>query len=153
MNLPNAKKRALGRVPRRSAPVRADWDLACDLIDFDHLGALPEVEKSKGAEIAVAVSNSLPRVDVKALPLDERWRVIAVMGHDPGDETLHPSRSHTVFAVVCQLVRGGADDDVIAAVLLDPDLGVSAHVREQRRPLAYATRQIRNARQRVMSNG
>jgi P4 family phage/plasmid primase-like protien len=47
------------------------------------------------------------------------------------------------------MVRGGCDDQTIAAVLLDPGFAISAHTREQKRPLDYAARQIKKARDAV----
>ena len=98
------------------------------------------------------------RVQLDALPprlrdLDElpaavtpRTRMLIVQGDDPDDEERYASRSEVTFAVCTELVRAGCDDDTIAAVLLDPDHGISAHTLAQKRSLDYATRQIMRAR-------
>lgn len=49
----------------------------------------------------------------------------------------------------CELVRAGCSDEQIAAVLLDPDFGISAHTLAQKRELEYAARQIERARGEV----
>jgi hypothetical protein len=52
-----------------------------------------------------------------------------------------------MWAVACQLVRAGCDDNTIAAILLDKDYPVSAHVFRQKRPVEYVGRQIQRARE------
>lgn len=44
------------------------------------------------------------------------------------------------------MMRAGCDDALILGVILDPDLGISGHVLAQKRPEAYAQRQVARAR-------
>ena len=55
------------------------------------------------------------------------------------------------MAVACALVRAGASDSQIAGILLNPDLPIHAHVRDQKGhgPRAYVARQIERALERV----
>jgi hypothetical protein len=55
-----------------------------------------------------------------------------------------------MWAVTCELVRAGCEDDMIAAVLLDPDFGISDHPLRQKRSVEYVARQIERAREEVI---
>ncbi len=81
--------------------------------------------------------------------MDMRWKIIIRRGYDPGEPDLWPSRSEATFAATCVMVRAGVEDELIASALLDPDLGISEHVRAQPNPRQYAARQIARARERV----
>ncbi|RJX68144.1 hypothetical protein D6858_09535 [Tsuneonella suprasediminis] len=97
----------------------------------------------------VQLEREPPRLkDLDELPerVTPRTRMLIVQGDDPDDQLKYASRSEVTFAVCCELVRAGCDDDTIAAVLLDPDFGISAHTRAQKRSLEYAARQIERAR-------
>src|SRR4051812_41113578 len=69
----------------------------------------------------------------------------------PNDLTRFPTRSEALFFVCCDLVRAGVEDDVIASIILDRDLGISASVIDKPRPNEYAARQIQRARDAVES--
>lgn len=92
-----------------------------------------------------------PLASLDELPAEvtPRIRMLIVQGCDPDEPDKYASRSEVTFAVVCGMVRGGCTDEQIGAVLLDPDMGISAHTREQKRPLEYAARQIERARAEV----
>jgi len=56
--------------------------------------------------------------------------MLIIRGNDP-DDPGYPSQSEVMFAVACELVRGGCTDDQIASVLLDTDFRVSGHIYRQ----------------------
>lgn len=153
INWPNKKKRDAGRVPVLASIVeRHD--------DEEHIYGLgiftpaPRVQSDDGGLVAptVKISGNLPRLkDLDELPeaVTSRTKMLIVQGDDPDDQLRYDSRSEVTFAVCCELVRAGCDDDTIAAVLLDPDFGISAHTMAQKRSTAYAARQIQRAREEV----
>ena len=61
------------------------------------------------------------------------------------------SRSEAVWYVTCELVRCGVPDDTIAGILLDHDLGISAHVYDQKNPQGYVVRQIQRAHEHAVN--
>ncbi|WP_169829176.1 DUF5906 domain-containing protein [Tsuneonella mangrovi] len=153
INRPNKKKRATGRVPRVAAVLeRHD--------DEEHIYGLgiftpaPRVQSDDGGLVAptVKISGNLPRLkDLDELPeaVTPRTKMLIVQGDDPDDQLRYDSRSEVTFAVCCELVRAGCDDDMIAAVITDPDFGIAAHTLAQKRYMEYAARQIRRAREEV----
>lgn len=123
MNVLSETKRARGRVPAMSAVVKADWDLRYGLEELEGAPALPELAK---------------------------WWLgpLLISGRRPGKE--YPSRSEAVWAAVCELIRSGASDDLVSWLILNEDLTISTHVREQGNPSEYAARQIADARKMVL---
>lgn len=150
INVPDAKKRGRGRTETMATIVNLT-DAAYPLHDFT---PAPEVQSAKGATSSarVKISGNLPRLkDMDELPeaVTQRTRMLIVQGDDPDDPTRYGSKSEVMWAVVCELVRAGCDDDTIAAVLLDPDLGISDHPLRQKRSVEYVARQIERARDEV----
>ncbi|MBX7496850.1 RepB family DNA primase [Qipengyuania sp. 6B39] len=90
-------------------------------------------------------------IDLDTLPaaVTPRTRMLIVQGDDPDDPLRYSSRSEVTFAVVCEMVRAGCTDEQIAAVIADPDLGISAHTLAQKQTRAYVERQIERARAEV----
>lgn len=151
INWPNEKKRKAGREPRLAAVVERHDDRVYNLAEFT---PAPRIQSEDGGLAApkVRISGNLPRLkDLDDLPekVSQRTRMLIVQGDDPDDQLRYSSRSEVTFAVCCELVRAGCDDDTIAAVITDPDLGISAHTLAQKRPLEYAARQIERAREEV----
>jgi hypothetical protein len=122
VNFPNEKKRAKCRVPALARVVEADWDRRIT-------PALPAVEEL-GKEAQAGLPDATPAAD---LP---QWLQDAITSGDTANS--NGDRSDAVFAVTCGLVREGWADDAIAAILLDPSNGISAHVRAQAKPRRYA---------------
>lgn len=152
VNLPSEKKRWRGRVDTPTRLVWADWSCRFRVADFPE-PVKPKEAKAGGAAGRVALSADLPKVaSLDDLPatVSDRTRMLISNGDDPDDPTRYPSRSEVLFAVLCEMVRAGVDDDVMAAVILDPDYGISAHVLEQPRPRQYVQRQIQRARDEAM---
>ncbi len=151
INIPDEKKRKRGRTETLATIVELS-DITYPLHDFT---PAPEVQSTKGTGSAnkVVISGNLPRLkDLDELPeeVTQRTRMLIVQGDDPDDPTRYGSKSEVMWAVVCELVRAGCEDDMIAAVLLDPDLGVSDHPLRQKRSLEYVARQIERAKEEVV---
>ncbi|MCO8144874.1 DUF5906 domain-containing protein [Rhodovulum tesquicola] len=147
VNVLSKSKRAKGRTPARTRLVWADWSRRFRVADLP-APVKPKEAKAGGAAGRVVISKDLPKVEsLDDLPaaVDARTRMLIVNGDDPDDPARYPSRSEVLFAVLCAMVRAGVADDVMAAVILDPDHGISAHVLEQPRPHDYAQRQIQRA--------
>ncbi|MES2846127.1 MAG: virulence-associated E family protein [Pseudomonadota bacterium] len=105
---------------------------------------VPSTKVVTAADTAAAVP--LAGVDVAALPLTDGLRALIVQGRDPDEPARWPSRSEALFYAVCGMVRAGCEDGEILGVILNPDLGISDHVLAQKRPEAYAQRQVARAR-------
>ena len=149
VNLANQKKRDRGRGDAPTRLVAADWARQFRAADFP---TPPEKSKEVKAGVErVNLSKDLPRVEsLDNLPVSPEWRAVIVNGNDPDRPDRWPSRSETLWAVLCEMVRAGVADDTMAALILDPDYGISAHVLEQPRPHQYAARQIQRARDKAV---
>lgn len=149
-NIPDDKKRKKGRTERLAEIVEIG-EVTYPLHDFT---AAPEVQATNsGSGVKVQISGNLPRLkDLDELPeaVTPRTRMLIVQGDDPDDATRYGSKSEVMWAVTCELVRAGCEDDMIAAVLLDPDYGVSDHPLRQKRSVEYVARQIERAREEVI---
>lgn len=148
VNWPSDDKRAAGQVPALAKFV--SWN------GVEHPLSAFGVSKGEGptgGAAEVELPRDLPKIDsLDVLPaaVSDRTKMLITNGDDPDDPTKYPSRSEALFAVLCELVRADVADDVIAAVILDPDFGVSAHVLKQPRPRDYAQRQIQRARDKAV---
>ena len=147
LNRPNEKKRAAGRVPRLASVVEYHAGRVYSLAEFTQ--GPPRTAAGTAGQGKVQLEAAPPPIDLDTLPptVSQRTRMLIVQGCDPDDELRYDSRSEVLFGVCCDLVRAGCDDDTIAAVILDRDLPISAHVLAQRRPVQYAARQIERARE------
>jgi hypothetical protein len=152
INLPNAKKRKAGRGPRLAAVIDE-----CSSWERHPLGEFWAAQRKDAAPAAGQAEVQLDALPPRLRDLDElpaavtpRTRMLIVQGDDPDDQQRYKSRSEVTFAVVCELVRAQCSDEQIAAVLLDPNFGISAHTLAQKSgPLLYAKRQIARARAEV----
>lgn len=145
VNWPDAEKRKRGRRPRLATVIHESGE-AYPLHDFT-----PSAEaKASGASAKVQISSNLPRIkglDDLPASVSQRTRMLIVQGDDPDDPTKYGSKSEVMWAVTCELIRAGCEDDIIAAVLLDPDFGISDHPLRQKRSVEYVARQIERARE------
>lgn len=160
-NLPDEKKLAKGRMRALArVVVSPDKGPRYRLEGFN--AADPKLVRIKGksgkaAKLPVVeLPASLPHVDLKALALPDRLKVIIMQGAHPDPAEVAkkteqrggkpPSRSEWVFDVCCNCLRHGLDHATIAAILVNKDFGISAHVLDQggngRR---YAAKQIASA--------
>ena len=148
VNLPDAKKRAASRVPVVARLVQFDAERLYDLTQFDALlSAEPNQPVVAAHPTKIVVDfDVLPVVDVDALPVKDNSKALIRTGTDPERDAPFHSRSEAVFAVACALLRAGCADQLVAAVLLDPKLAISGHVREQKDPRRCVIRTIMNAR-------
>jgi hypothetical protein len=151
INIPGEKKRKKGRKEALSRVVEADWSKVYPLSAFT---PAPRVQLGDSYGPEVKLSGNLPRLDsLDDLPttVNDKTKALIVQGDDPDDPTKYPSRSEALFAVLCEMVRADCSDDQIAAVILDPDYGISGHVLDQPRPQQYAARQIQRAREEAIN--
>ena len=145
VNVPNARKVQKGRKPAPTRVVQADWQRRYRLEDFTpavrkHAGSDGRTAASAIRSVAVAES-----VDVSKLPLSDRVKALIVNGTDPDEPGRWADRSRLVLHVLCEMIRADLPEGVMKAIILDPDLGISAHVREQKGAERYADRQIQRA--------
>ena len=119
------------------------------------LNAFPAVPAGGAAAVvgrgAPALASDLPAVPFDAsgrpdLPVSDRTKMLIVQGRDPDDPGRYRSRSEAFWAVVCDLARAEVSDDLIAAVVLNPDFAISGHPLDQPKPRQYVARQIGRAR-------
>lgn len=152
INVPGEKKRKKGRVPALAKVVQGSWSLRYPLEDFTPAPRVQTPDSGGGPE--VKLSGNLPRIEsLDDLPdlVTDKMKQIIVQGDDPDDPMRYGSRSEAVFGVLCELVRAKCTDDQMAAVMLDPDYGISAHILAQPRPQQYAARQIQRAREHAIN--
>ena len=107
----------------------------------------------RGAPVAVAGPigrlNSLD--DLRGV--SDHTKKLIVQGMDPDNPGKWENRSDLVLHVLCDLIRADVSDDDMLAVILDPDFGVGAHVRDQPKPESYARRQVQRALERQLRPG
>ncbi|ODU47648.1 MAG: hypothetical protein ABS96_03360 [Lysobacteraceae bacterium SCN 69-123] len=163
-NIPNATKRAKGRV---KAPAKLyDWTTGepYPLASFKQAPAAradaPAIRKTPSAtqkpgpvpagpygvaELeawATANGKQLPGAALKALVHGEQLT-------DDNGQRIYRSGSEATWAVCCGLARAGVPDELIAAAILDKNNGGAAHVHRQQKPTAYAWMQVRKARAEI----
>jgi hypothetical protein len=154
INVPNAKKRKVGRVPTLAYVVEAatDWSRQYALDDFEVSGpAAPAMMLSASARSIgpVSVNHLSHTIDAATLELIQ-------IGDDPGapigsKDAHFPSRSEAVWRVTCDLARAGCALEEIAGILINPANGISQSILEKRRPSQYALRQAKQALKVVSS--
>ena len=159
MNRPNAKKRKRGREEVMAELVHFDATVSYPITDFT---AAQQVQTSASAGFSGGRSELTPKVDTANIPrvsdLDELgddvkgWvKVLINLGHDPDNPKRFESKSHTLFAVICELLRAKIPDEIIFSIITDRDFGISEHVYNQgTRVEAYALRQIERAKERAI---
>ncbi|WP_166486148.1 DUF5906 domain-containing protein [Jannaschia sp. CCS1] len=147
VNWPNDKKRKKGRKPALAQVVDVDWSRTYAPGDFERSPMFAKSASSGTAQ--VTLPKDLPELlGLESLPtaVSDRTKMLITVGDDPDDPMRYASRSEVLFAVLCELVRAEVADDVIAAVILDEDYGISGHINDQADPRRYARRQIQRAR-------
>jgi hypothetical protein len=148
LNIPDKKKLAKGR--KLACARLVEWNgTKHDLTEFT---PAPAVQfKSERSGEGVKLSGNLAKTDLDKLPkqVSSKLKTIIVQGEDAEDVNRFPSRSEALFYVCCELIRGGVDDDTIASIIMDRDLGIAASVLDKPRPAEYAARQIQRAREEV----
>lgn len=153
INRPDDRKRRKGRTPALATLVEWNADAVYPLAKFS---PAPKVQTPGGdgasATVRVDTASVHRPASVDDLPaaVADWAKVLIVQGHDPEHPGKYPSRSEALFAVCCELVRGGCDDATIYSVITDPDFAISASVLDKGRGAEkYALRQIASAREAV----
>jgi len=153
INMPTETKKRKGRVPVLASVLEWHDDRIYDLSQFTPAPSLrPSANSSGDNEVKVNISSDLTHVCVddlaaKNINVPDPIKILIVHGHNPDNPSQYPSRSEPLFAVVCALVRAGANDATIAGVIMNRDNGISASVLDKRHPENYAEKQIRDARE------
>jgi hypothetical protein len=150
VNALNTKKRIAGRKPARAF-------LLHELTDFGRRYTIEDCERVLGAGLAVLSAERpdmapiiLHTAESLAIEVPEPILALISSGDDPerpmsGRDARYPSRSEAVYRVACELARAGADEGIIAGVLLNPLNGISRSILEKRDPEKYARRQASQA--------
>lgn len=144
VNWPDKKKRARGRVPALARLVYA----GSEVYPLSAFGRLAEPASGSFR----SSTNSVPPgpikpVDLASLPITDELRALIRAGADPKDSARWADRSRLVFHVLCKLIRADVADEELLSIILDPQYGISDHVREQPKPVEYAWRQVQRALQ------
>lgn len=126
INIPDARKRAKGRVTAEASIIHADWDRFYTLDDFE-----PYVEEKKRKK-----SNK-----------DDKWleRVIANGPDHEGKFSFDNDRSKAVWAVCCALIRKNVPVEDIVEIITNKENKISEHVLDQSNPKRYALKQAEKA--------
>lgn len=148
VNIPGAKKLKKGRKPA----------LAKVLL-FEEFNIYPVSEFKK---FEMSVQQSQQSLDFESAPTPEsiddldRWDIspnhkeLIITGKWPNQPNRYVSRSEAVFAVVAELVRARAPDNVIEWVITNPSFKISERALEQHNPSKYAQSEIASAREKVV---
>lgn len=115
---------------------------------------LPGSEQLPGGGEKVKISGNVAPVYVddlatKNITIPDSMKVLIVQGFDPDNPNKYPSRSEALWAVVCALARAGADDEIIAGVIMNRDNKISSSVLDKPRPERYAAKQIQDAKEEI----
>jgi len=158
VNYPNRQKLGKGRVARQSEVVEVNA-VSYPLAAFTKAPQLAPATSGFSSGKTVEISENVERVQdlEKELPASvPAWcRCVIAQGRDLDDPTRFAKpgnpgeidRSDALFYVVCELVRNDVSDDMIYAIITDPDWAISASVLDgsNGRGTRYARRQIERA--------
>lgn len=97
--------------------------------------------KTAGVEPTDITPLPLPDDLAAIIPSNLDWVEAIVTGENPPGK-LYPSRSELVFGALRWMLGNGVQPGHALAILLDPNYGIGAHVREQGNALRYGQRQI-----------
>ena len=153
LNVPDAKKKKLGRTPEISAIVEWHEDRVYDISQFLKAPKVQTADDARGGATLSAPANVRRLKDVHELPPEVKMgvKVYIVQGKDPDDPNHFASRSEMLFWVCCELVRANVPDDVIYSVITDPEFKISESVLEKRNGAErYAMRQIERAKEQAI---
>lgn len=149
VNVPNAKKRAAGRVPTVSYIVEeaTDWSRQYDIAIFAEETATAATAVSPASQPCDVLPKAIAELSVTVTDtvrslIEKGDDELAPMG-TPGAR--YPSRSEVVFRVACDLARAGCSDAEIAGILLNSDYGISSSVLEKQQSKKYALKQAQSA--------
>lgn len=147
INMPDAKKRAKGRVPAL-AKVLDFNDTSYDIEQFTKF-----VEKSPLVQIESILESTehTPKSldDLDQWYISARYKELIKEGKWAKNPDHYKSRSEACFAVTCELVRAGIPKNVIVWVLTNPAFKISAKILEQKDPQGFAEDEICSALEKV----
>lgn len=130
VNHPSERKRKRGRVVAPTKLVRSTGEVfgreVFGWVERRTVASLSDKQTDAAVEI-----EEVPDIDelVERYGLSERVRAIIVDGRAPGEAKMpDDSRDKWMMDGACQMVRAGVPLGVIAAVLLEPEWGISGHV-------------------------
>jgi len=154
------KKRADGREPAKALllepPSVGKAPVTYAVADFklwlDKGKALASAEGKASVDIDGIEPLPLPDDLGEVIPLDPIWAEAIVTGKNPPDKN-YQSRSELVFASALWLLSKNVAPGHVVSILTSPDLGISAHVRENPNPLRYAKRQVARALETIALRG
>jgi len=138
VNLPNATKRARGREPALATMVEEDWSRTWSYDD-----PVPSLPDGYDDELT---SHRHSRC-FDDLPV--KWQRLVKSGDASGYDD---DRSRLIFALALALVARGWSDEEILPFLTDERYGSSAHCCSKLDPAATARRQIKRAREKLVSD-
>tara|TARA_R110002167_G_scaffold143958_2_gene333639 strand:- start:560 stop:2929 length:2370 start_codon:yes stop_codon:yes gene_type:complete len=157
VNYPDKKKLAKGRIERLSEVVELN-PVSYKLADFTKATQLAAPTSGFSSGKTVKINENVQRVEDlnrELPPSVPGWcKVVIAQGKDPDDPTrfakegsAEVNRSDALFYTVCELVRNQVTDDMIYAIITDPDWAISASVIDgsNGRGDRYARRQIERA--------
>lgn len=98
------------------------------------LRSLVETTAQTYTAAASTLPDDLPTVDLDTLRISTTIKTVITLGNKRTDP--YPSRSEALFAVETSLIRAGYDDATIAAILLNPQYGISDKPLHQKDPRA-----------------
>jgi hypothetical protein len=157
VNLPDERKRAKGRVPTLATLVEFHEQRIYELSSFTPAPVVQSpTEQGFGPE-AVQIAGHVPRLqsvdDLDQWNVPARVKALVTQGNlreAEGPKQPDDSRSEWLFDAVCQLHRHEVPDEVIYAVITDPEFDIAASVRDKAsRMESYARRQIARAKEHV----
>ncbi|WP_275788222.1 DNA-primase RepB domain-containing protein [Pararhizobium gei] len=93
---------------------------------------------------AVGEPEPLPDDMSEIFPSDPKWAEVLMTGDDPPGK-VYRSRSELVHAFTIRMLSHGMKPGHLLSILTDPAFGISAHILDQPKPLAYAKRQVASA--------
>lgn len=153
INVPDAKKRKKGRTEELARVIEFDQSRVYPLSRFTPAAPTQSGEMFGASSQKVEISGNIPRVDsmdeLDEWGVPDRVKVIIVQGRHPDEGPKEDdSRSSWLFDCVCNLVRCNVPDEVIFALITDPDFGISASVLDKGANVeSYAKRQIGKAKE------
>lgn len=153
VNIPDAKKRKKGREEVLAEVIEFDHSRIYPLSQFTPASPTQSGDMFSSSSQTVEISGNIPRVasmeELDEWDVPDRVKVIIVQGRHPDEPPKDDdSRSSWLFDCVCNLVRCSVPDEVIFAVITDPDFGISASVVDKGANVeSYAKRQIGKAKE------
>lgn len=156
VNYPNTSKKKQGKTPVLSSLV----EFTDEVYPLSQFTPAPLVNDGTGGVSdkrtqTVEISGNVKRLtaeEIAALPLDDWYKEIIVQGfsenYDLKSDDVSPSAWQ--WALSCEIVRKGIDDDTHYAILMDPDLGISKTIYKKGSGAdRYARKQIARAKDEV----